>query len=165
MLEERIVVEPFFLFFSSYKRYDASGEIHGKTKVVNYNLWTVWVGYRIHACKGFAKGCYLGSLIIEAVADGIELTFSNKWFVTLYVDDDIPVAANFLNSFLNAVGAALVVRTCHDRLAAKSYYGIIDAGVVGCYISFLQSSGNFFINMLDDRLVAQHSQRLAWKSC
>ena len=165
MLEERIVIEPLSLFLTTNERNDAAREIHRKALIVNDNLRTVRILHCLHACECLAEGSNLCAGIIEAMTDGLQLALCHEWFVTLHIDDDIPVATNLLDGFLDAVGSTLVVGACHHRLAAKTDDGIIDALVVCGNICLFQGSSYFLINVLDDRFATQHSQWLARKTC
>ena len=73
----------------------------------------------------------------------------DKWFVTLYVDDNIHLSTNLLDSFLYAVGAALVVGRCHDGIAAKSLDSLAYAVVVGGDINVVNHFLHLFIYSLD----------------
>ena len=98
------------------------------------------------------------------MADGFQLALCYERLIALHVDNDIPVAAYFLDGFLNTVGTALVVGAGHHCLAAKSLHGIEDALVVGSHVGFLQDGCYFLINVLDYWFATKHGEWLAWET-
>ena len=164
MLQVREVVEPVLALLASYVWDDAAGEVESKALVAHGNLRTVWILHGIHRCECLAQGSNLGSWVVEAMADGFQLAFCHERLIALHIDDDIPIAANFLDSFLNAVGTALVVGAGHHRLTAKSLHGIEDALVVGSHVGFLQDGCYFLINVLDYWFATKHGEWLTWET-
>ena len=130
------MLEPLLALLATYVWDDAAGEVESEALVADCDFRTIWILYRLHRCESLAQGSNLGSRVIEAMADGFQLALCHERFVALYVDDDIPVAANLLDGFLYTVGSALVVSTGHYRLTAKSFHGIENALIVSSHVCF-----------------------------
>ena len=136
MLEVREVLEPLLAFLATYVWDDAAGEVESEALVADCDFRTVWILNSLHRGESLAQGSNLGGWVIEAMADGFQLAFCHERFIALYVDDDIPVAANLLDGFLYTVGSALVVGTGHYRLTAKSFHSIENALIVSSHVCF-----------------------------
>jgi hypothetical protein len=89
----------------------------------------------------------------------------DEWLIALYVDNDIPLSANFPYCLVDAVGATAMVARCHDHIAVKSLHFFIDALVIGCHINMVDDLPYLFVNSLDDGLVAKESQWFARETC
>lgn len=85
----------------------------------------------------------------------------DEGFVALDIDDDVGRSADQVEGLADAVGAALVVGSRHDGLAAKRGDGIVDALVVGGDIDAVEDRSYLLIDALDDGVAAQDGERLA----
>ncbi|CUP39594.1 Uncharacterised protein [Segatella copri] len=76
----------------------------------------------------------MGCWVIKTLADGFQLTFVNKRFISLNIDNDIPVSTNFFDSFFYAVSTALMILARHNSFTAKCFYSIENSLIVCCNI-------------------------------
>ena len=155
------MAKPILAFLATNVRNYAAREVESKALIADSNLWTIWILNSFHRGESLAQCSNLSGWVVEAMTDGIQLTLSNKRFISLNVYDNVPIAANLLDSFFDAVGTALMVGAGHDSLAAKCFNSLEDAFVVSSNVCFFQYCSHFFINMLYNWLAAQHSERLA----
>ena len=115
----------------------------------------------VFVCERPHEGGYVRPLAVKARHEGLYLLGLNERFVTLYVDDHgvavvLCTPGGCRDSFVcleATVGAALMVRACHDYLAAERLYGIVDTFVIGGYDHGLQGFGGLFIDTVNDGLV------------
>ena len=115
--------------------------------------------------EGFDERGDVGRRIVEAAGDRLQLRGGDEGFVALYVDDDVGVAAQFVDGFPTAVGAAAVIGRGHDGTAAEGLHRIVDARIVGGDGCVGEHLRHLLPDMPDDRFAAEPCQRFARKPC
>ena len=141
----------------------AAAEIERTLTVIDHHLRAVGILERSQSLlrgEGLHERSNLSLGDFETGLDGLQLLGLNERLVALDVDNHIVVLADALVSLLHTVGAALVVDTRHDGLAAKRLHSIVDALVVGSHNSIIQLSFHLSIDSLNDCLSTQQGQRL-----
>ena len=102
------MAKPILAFLATNVRNYAAREVESKALIADSNLWTIWILNSFHRGESLAQCSNLSGRVVEAMTDGIQLTLNNKRFISLNVYDNVPVAANLLDSFFDAVGTALM---------------------------------------------------------
>ena len=135
-------------FASEALKHLKNDSFEGKTVVVCHDFGGVGIFHGLYAFKGFAEGGYLSGGVGETSAESFNLLSTHKWLITLNIDHYVVVAANFLHGFLDAVGATLMIWRSHDGMAAELRDSLINAVVIGCYISGAQKWCHLLIDPL-----------------
>ena len=163
-----MLLQPLRFILVALVRNDGTAEVKSLHPVVDHHFGrvdifqgrpTVGRRERFHQSGDFRLRIFKTSLY------GLQLLRLNERFVALDVDDHVVWFALQYVSLIAAVRAALVVRTGHDGLAAESFYRLENPFVIGGHEHVVHHAGYLLVHPLDDRLAAQHGQRLARKSC
>ena len=161
VLEEGVGRQPLAPILAPDEGDGRPGEVEGEAVVVEDDLGGVGIIYRIDGLEALAEGGDLRGWVVEGLHHRTQLRGLDEGFVALNIDDDVGRSADQVEGLADAVGAALVVGSRHDGLAAKRGDGIVDALVVGGDIHAVEDRSYLLIDALDDGLAAQDGERLA----
>ena len=158
MFKKRINWKPIAFCFASNIGSESTCKVHCIATIVENYLWRIGVFSFFDGCKLLSKRCYLRVIIKETGHNSLYLALLNKWFVALNIDHNIEVSAYFCQCFSYAVGATLVVWTCHYCLCTQRNHGIVDSFIVGSNVNIAEYGANLLYNALYYILSTQLSE-------
>ena len=161
VLQEGEFFEPVAAVDAAHEGNDAAREIECETVVVEHDFRRIFVFDGFHRGERLAERGDLRRRVVELAAKFLDLRGLDEGFVALHVDDDVGLRADGRDGFLNAVGAAAMVRGSHHGASAEAFHFTENPLVVGSDKNFFDDLGNLSVNALNHGFSAEQGQWLA----
>ena len=167
MLIESMVIEPCVIFIITNIRNNRTAEIKSFIPIIQYDFGRIAIEQSIKTVffrKRLYQSCDLCSLRFKTLHNRLYLPSLYKWFVALYIDNDIFSFSYTGIGLETAIRTAFMIFRSHHDLSPERVNRIKNTPVIRSHINPIQHSLYLFIYSLNHIFAFHIGKRFSRKS-